>query len=422
MRSARAYTVVAAVLVMGASLGAVSLAWGDPGANSTRSSASNPESFPAGVGGGKQTPQGKQTPLLMRVLDPPQPVKGSDGKYHLVYELVLTNSSPGTATVESVKTLDAKSGEVVDTLEGADVSARTVLLGDVSGQTAQKIGSGQVALLFLDATFDDLRDVPKEVQHRVKTSFDIPPGFASNLFPAETTDTGGGTGVLNKKPVGISPPLRGKNWVVANGCCTASPHRGAILGLAQKLLAAERYAIDWIQADEEGRIILPDDNSRLTDFPAYGKPILSVANGKVVKVVNKYSDVKPGVLDPDLTLKDAGGNHVIVDIGGGRYAFYAHLKPDSIEVEEGDNVRRGQRIARLGNSGNTTAPHLHFHIMDAPLALGADNNLPYVFDSYVLQGHYEDSVTPVLLDKPEARQDELPLDQSLVTFPAPRGN
>ena len=417
MRSARAYTVMAVVLVMGASLGAVPLAWGDPGA--TRSNGSgevNPEHRPRRGGAGKQTP------LLMRVLDPPQPVKGSDGKYHLVYELVLTNSSPGTASVEAVKTLDAKSGEVVDTLEGADVTARTVLLGDVSGQTAQKIGSGQVALLFLDATFDDLRDVPKDLEHRVKTSFDIPPGFASNLFPAETTDTGGGTGVLNKKPVGISPPLRGKNWVVVNGCCTVSPHRGAIIAIDQKLLAAERYAIDWIQADEEGRILLPDDNSRLTDFPAYGKPILSVANGKVVEVVDKYPDVKPGVIDTDLTLKDAGGNHVIVYIGGGRYAFYAHLKPGSIEVEEGDNVRRGQRIARLGNSGNTTAPHLHFHVMDAPLPLGADNNLPYVFDSYVLQGHYEDALTPVLLDKPEARQDELPLNQSLVTFPAPRGN
>ena len=52
-----------------------------------------------------------------------------------------------------------------------------------------------------------------------------------------------------------------------------------------------------------------------------------MANGKVVKAVDKYPDLKPGVLDPNLTLKDAGGNHVIVDIGGGRYAFYAHLKP-----------------------------------------------------------------------------------------------
>ena len=97
----------------------------------------------------------------MRVLDAPEPVKGTDGKYHLVYELVLTNSSPGTATVESVKTIDAKSGEVVDTLSGAEVTSRMVRLGDVSGATIDKIGSGQVALLFLDVTFDDLRDVPR---------------------------------------------------------------------------------------------------------------------------------------------------------------------------------------------------------------------------------------------------------------------
>ena len=410
---------VASGVALGALLGAVSLAWGDPGANSTRSNASNPESFPAGVGGGKQTPQGKQTPLLMRVLDPPQPVKGTDGKYHLVYELVLTNSSPGTATVESIETLDPKSGEVVDDLAGEDLVARTVLLGDVSGETAEKIGSGRVALVFLDARFDDLKDVPKDLQHRVKTSFDLPPGFASNLFPKMTTDIGGPTEVLNKKPVVIGPPMRGKNWVAANGCCTVSPHRGAILGLDQKLLASERYAIDWIQSDDEGHILLPSDTTRLSDFPAYGKPIISVANGKVVEVVDKYPDVKPGVLDPDLTLKDAGGNHVIVDIGGGRYALYAHLKPNSIEVEEGDNVRRGQQIGRLGNSGNTTFPHLHFHIMDAPLALGADHNLPYVFDSFRYQGRIEDDLTPDLLDTPEPREDELPLYQSLVTFPAP---
>jgi murein DD-endopeptidase MepM/ murein hydrolase activator NlpD len=112
---------------------------------------------------------------------------------------------------------------------------------------------------------------------------------------------------------------------------------------------------------------------------------------------------------------------VILYIGGGRYAFYAHLKPGGIEVKEGDQVRSGQRIARLGNSGNTSAPHLHFHVMDAPVPLGADHNLPYVFDSFVYQGYLEDpDGTPILLDTPEPREDELPLYQSLVTFPAPR--
>jgi hypothetical protein len=418
MRIGRLYP-VAVALVVGAMLGAVSVGWNTLGATEDNpNGARDLRSAHTGGGGAKQTPQGKQTPLLMRVLDPPQPVKGTDGNYHLVYELVLTNSSPGTATVEWVKTMDERSGQVVGTLKGADVSARMMRLGEVSGATIDKIESGQSALLFMDVTFGDPRDVPGEVEHRLKASFDIPPGFASNFFPAVTTDIGAGTEVLRKQPVVISPPVKGKNWVAFNGCCVPSPHRGAMIAIDQKLIAAERYAIDWEQTDDEGRLELPD-NPKLTDFPAYGKPIFSVANGKVVKVVDKYPDAKPSVLDQDLTFKDAVGNHVIVDIGGGRYAFYAHLKPGSITVAPGDHVRRGQQIARLGNSGNTSAPHLHFHVMDAPLALGADHNLPYVFDSFTYRGRFEADGTPVLLDTPEHREDELPLYQSFVNFPAP---
>jgi hypothetical protein len=218
----------------------------------------------------------------------------------------------------------------------------------------------------------------------------------------------------------LDPPLRGKNWVADNGCCNASPHRGAMVAVDQKLLAAERYAIDYMLADDEGRLVFPDENTKLADFPAYDKPILSVANGKVVEVVDKYPDVKPGVLDPDLTFEDAGGNHMVVDIGGGRYAFYAHLKPNSITVEEGDRISRGQVLARLGNSGNTTAPHLHFHVMDAPLPLGAENNLPYVIDSFCYQGFIGNDLTPHLLENPQPREEELPLYASVVTFSAPR--
>ena len=421
MRSGRLYT-VAVVLVMGALLGAV--AFGGTGlgaAEDTGDGAKDLGSAIAGNGGAKQTPRGKQTPLLMRVLDPPQPVKGSDGRYHLVYELVLTNTSPGAATVQSVKTIDSKSGEVVDTLAGAEVAARTILL-NASLDPVEKIGDGRVAILYLDATFRDLRDVPKEVVHRVKTNFDFPPEFASNLFPAETIDTGAGTEVLNKKPVVIGPPMRGKNWVVVNGCCTANAHRGSVFAIDQKLLATERYAIDWIRTDDEGHIVLPSESTNLEDYPAYDKPILSVKGGKVVKAVDTYPDLKPGVKDPDYTLDDAPGNHVIVDIGGGRYAIYAHLVPGSVTVQEGDHVRRGQVLGRLGNSGNTDAPHLHFHVMDAPLPLGADHNLPYVFDSFRYQGYFGDDGTPHLLKNPQPREDELSLNQSIVDFGVPRGN
>jgi Peptidase family M23 len=406
------------VLVMGALLVAVACGSGDQHAaadnggvrsEDTGDGAKKHESIPAGS---KST----QTPLLMRVLAPPEPVKGSDGKYHLVYELVLTNSSPGTATVKSVEAINAGSGEVVGTRTGDDLASRMALLGDISGKTSEKIGSGQVAIGFMDVAFEGRRDIPKSIENRVRTVFDIPKGFASNLFPTNTTDTDGRTEVLNKKPVVIGPPLEGNNWVAYNGCCTVSPHRGAMLALGHRLLAAERYAIDWIKAGDLG---FSADGKKLERFSSYGEPIISVANGEVEEVVDKYPDNPPGVLNPDLKLKDAGGNHVIVDIGGGRYAFYAHLKPNSIRVEDGDLVGRGQQIARLGNSGNTSQPHLHFHVVDEPLALGADSNLPYVFDAFDYQGVVEEDGTRKLLKTPEPRRDELPLAVSLVTFAAP---
>jgi Peptidase family M23 len=421
-------SLTAVVLAVGALLVAVSCGedqGATEGADESEAAASSEdaqetiEGPAAGQAGGAK---GEQTPLLMRVLQPPDPVKGSDGKLHLVYELVLTNSSPGTATVQSVETIDSGSGEVVGTLAGADVASRTALLGNVSGETTEKIGSGRVAIAFLDVTFEDPGAIPEALEHRLKTSFDIPEGFASNLFPKETTETGAPTEISREEPAVIGLPLEGANWVASNSCCTVSPHRGAMVAVGGRLLAAERYAIDWIQSDDEGRIVLPDDSTRLEDFPAYGEPILSVADGEVVKVVEGMSDVKPGVLDPNNTLKEAGGNHVIVDIGGGRYTFYAHLQPDSIEVEEGERVTRGQQLARVGNSGNTTAPHLHFHMMDAPLEFGADHNLPYVFDAFDYQGFLDAADgTPHLLSTPEPRQDELPLAFSVVTFAPAEG-
>lgn len=366
--------------------------------------------------------KGEQTPLLMRVLQPPDPVRGTDGMLHLVYELELTNTSPGAATIGSVEAMDPGSGEVVSNLAGDDLASRMTLLGDISGETTPEIGSGQVGLAFLDVTFEDPGEIPEAIEHRLEASFDIPDAFGGNLFPAETTETGGRTEVLREEPVVLGPPLEGANWVATNGCCTVSPHRGAMLALGGRLLAQERYAIDWIKSDDEGGIVLPDGNQELEDFPAYGERVLSVADGEVVEVVEGMPDVPPGVLDPNNTLEEAGGNHVIVDIGDGRYALYAHLQPDSIQVEEGDRVTRGQALALLGNSGNTTSPHLHFHVMDAPLALGADNNLPYVFDTFDYQGFLDAADgTPNLLPAAEARRNELPMAFSVVTFAAPEG-
>src|SRR5690606_7933718 len=134
-----------------------------------------------------------------------------------------------------------------------------------------------------------------------------------------------------------------------------------------------------------------------------------------------------GALAYPITMRNIGGNHVIIDIGGGLYAFYAHLAPGSIQVKVGDQVKRGDVIAHLGNTGNSTMPHLHFHILDKPLALGA-NSIGYVFESYRARAYLSPDNGPEVLEGAPVRLDEvpasrqqqrrtLPLDGTLINFP-----
>jgi murein DD-endopeptidase MepM/ murein hydrolase activator NlpD len=120
----------------------------------------------------------------------------------------------------------------------------------------------------------------------------------------------------------------------------------------------------------------------------------------------------------------AGGNYVVVDIGRGRYAFYAHLQPGSLEVKVGDKVKTGQQLGKLGNTGNTDAAHLHFHVMDGPSPL-LSNGLPFVFTSFEGEGLVTDEPAlvagvPTTVDTAAltgTHRRELPLNLEVVAFP-----
>jgi hypothetical protein len=120
-----------------------------------------------------------------------------------------------------------------------------------------------------------------------------------------------------------------------------------------------------------------------------------------------------------ITLETIGGNYVMEDIGGGRYAFYAHLIPGTIGVRVGDSVSAGERLAKLGNSGNSTEPHLHFHVCDGPSPLLC-NGLPFEIDYFTRYDYQMDMKDehPVKFKVGAARQvtDEIFMNRDLGEF------
>ncbi len=185
----------------------------------------------------------------------------------------------------------------------------------------------------------------------------------------------------------ISPPLAGDGWVALNGCCGPDGvHRSAGLAVNGGIYYAQRFAIDWMRLDKNGRLV-HGDASDVHNYPCYGADVLAVADGVVVGELDELRDQTPGSL-PDrktITIENVDGNHVVLDLGNGVFAFYAHMQKGSLSVKLGDKVKRNQVLGKVGNTGNTSAPHLHFHLMQSASVLGS-NGIPYVIDHFAVAG------------------------------------
>jgi murein DD-endopeptidase MepM/ murein hydrolase activator NlpD len=189
---------------------------------------------------------------------------------------------------------------------------------------------------------------------------------------------------------------------------------------------AQRYAVDWEQLDDENRIYV-GPRTDVSSHKIYGAEILAVADAAVADAVDGLPNQVPGKFPVNLPLEQADGNHVILDLGNGNYALYAHMKPGSVRVHAGQKVKLGQVIGLVGNSGNSIAPHLHFQLMNRPLSLAA-NGLPYGIDGFqvVALSPGTEAFDAAEADgarlelkplKPAAQAtDALPLDQLIVSF------
>ena len=169
-------------------------------------------------------------------------------------------------------------------------------------------------------------------------------------------------------------PLRGV-WYVGWGASFHTGHRWAV---------PEEFALDIAKVGESG-LSHKGDGARFDDYYAYGADVLAAAEGRVISAANDQPEDSSAMQRPNETQeayfarlqKEQGerlakgltaitGNYVMIEHGKNEYSLYAHLQPGSVRVHVGDQVKAGDGIGKLGSSGNSTEPHLHFHVCDKP--------------------------------------------------------
>jgi hypothetical protein len=207
----------------------------------------------------------------------------------------------------------------------------------------------------------------------------------------------------------LGPPVEGAPWVAGSGPSNDSHHRRGILVLEGRARISRRYAIDWTQTKNGATFAGDARDSRA--YYAYGKAVLAVADATAITVRDGLPENVPGhneAFHPavPLSLDTLPGNTVTLDLGGGLFAYYMHLQPGSVHVKTGDRVRRGQVLARIGNSGDSREPHLHFEVTTAPTLL-AGEGVPYLIDQYSIKSAG---------DVWERRTRELPMKDMLIDF------
>ena len=280
-----------------------------------------------------------------------------------------------------------------------------------SPRDSSALAAGGSGVTFLDVTDASPDNVLELIAHLASVRMPDGTAFATLTNPVRVSGDG---------PVRLSAPLEGHGWWSGNGCCqTVGAHRSATLPVNGDLRLPEQFAIDYVQVSSRG-VFCNALVRELRSWLFYGAPVLAAAAGTVVAAVDDQSDQSPGP-PRDVTLSTAGGNHVIEDIGGGRWILDAHLRLGTITVRPGEPLHAGQRIGQVGNTGSPTAPHLHMQVLDRTSVLNAAG-LPFVFDRQRLEGHvlgtaaqtehdYE-AGRPVHIDRQASglRDDEMPVE------------
>jgi hypothetical protein len=332
-----------------------------------------------------------------------------------VYELRLASFDTRELRIEHLDVLpDSTSERALVSYTASELERVLFRPGDTIGLAEpHRIARGSHVIAYLWLSLDSAAAVPSSLFHRFTLA------AVDNTKEDTTTLVAAALAVAREAPVIIGPALRGGPWYTTNGPSNDSRHRRVLIPLNGELGLGSRFAFDWVKVRDDGSG---------PDPATYGAEVLAVVDAVVADVIDGIpenwtpggSPASRAARAVPITVETARGNAVTLDLGAGRFALYAHLQPGSIRVKPGDRVRRGQVLGLLGNSGNSTGPHLHFQVSRSG-GLNRDG-LPFVFDSFDLlamvprRPDWRDHLVTIPAAE-QTRRREMPLSRSVIRFP-----
>lgn len=372
--------------------------------------------------------------VRMSVRIVPQPVV-SNGKVQAVYEVHLENNGDKPLLPRRLAVLH----------EGTDSTPVVVYEGDAllanmdfydhgyrkagreylrdASEDPHSIGPGMIGVVYVWLPLDAPIRYPSNWYHQVTLAVaSADAGSEARDAPREISFSGARFTLAARPPVRIGPPLEGGPWWVMETMDNGAVHRRAmVLGMP---FVSQRFGADYLMLGDSGTAYKGSDISNIDNWYGYGQNVLAVADGVIVDVNDGLPNNVPGSYKTvvELSADNINGNYVVLDIGGGQYAAYAHLAPGSVRVSLGQVVKKGVVIGRLGNSGNSpVAPHLHFHIGSSNHIFAAEG-LPFAYDSFKSLGVVSMQQLQTGGFKPGdvaavIHRDEIPAHDSVIVFP-----
>lgn len=303
----------------------------------------------------------------------------------LVYELAFFNSSGQALYINRVEVRD-EANHLLLALAGDKLRQDALIYKDDKRLDLKsfKLDDFAGAFVYMYIPLPKGKAIPKNLHHKIWVVETDKKVTEANykILPLDVK-------VNNEKPPVLGMPLNSYNWVAEAAISNDSYHRRSILPIEGKFYLAQRFAIDWVQICDDGREVHGNMNDN-NNWVEFGHEVLAVADGVVSKMqdVIRENNVPPHFPNPPFPIDKVPGNYVLLKIQQNNqdyYVLYAHMQPGSIKVKEGEQVSKGQVIGLLGNTGNSSAPHLHLHVIKKNDPLKA-SGVPFVFENVGFQG------------------------------------